>query len=260
MVFGNFTFFRGKNMQNNKIDADDNLESDDAQQLQLPWSLKRIILWIVSFYVISLVVAGLFHLVIIHLNHFNQWGFTSRDLRHITKIYSGLVLIVAFLAFLKWQCKKVNLSIRTIWGAIYHATQVRYILFAFVLGAIKSLLWVGIINSSNPSQYSSDVIFYSYMIVTGLLVPFQEELYFRGMLYRILRKRNDSVISTLISALIFAACHVLGTDITGVLFIFFSGVVTAYLVERTNSLTASFVYHAIGNLVSVVAFQYRGFF
>ncbi len=248
-------------MQDSKIDMDDTLESDDVLQLQLPWSIKRIILWIVSFYVISLVVAGLFHLVIIHLNHFNQWDLTLRDLRHITKIYSGLILIVAFLAFLKWQCNKVNLSIRTIWGAIYHATQLRYILFAFVLGATKSLLWAGIIvNYSNSTQYSSDVIFYGLAVVNGLLVPLQEELYFRGMLYRILRKRNDSVVSTLISALVFAACHVLGTDITGLLFIFLSGVVTAFLLERTNTLTASFIYHSIGNLVSVVVFQYREFF
>ena len=248
-------------MQDSKIDVGTDMELNNAQRLQLPWSIKRIILWIVSFYVISLVVAGLFHLVIIHLNHFNQWDLTLRDLQHITKIYSGLVLIVAFLAFLKWQCKKVNLSIRTIWGAIYQATQVQYILFAFVLGATKSLLWVGIIvNYSNPTQYSSGVIFYGLAAVNGLLVPFQEELYFRGMLYRILRKRNDSVISTLISALIFAACHVLGTDLTDLFFIFFSGIVTAFLLERTNSLTASFVYHAIGNLVSIVAFQYREFF
>lgn len=247
-------------MQDSKIDMDDNLESDDVLQLQLPWSINRLIFWIVSFYVISFVVSGLLHFVIIHLNHFNQWDLTLRDLRHITKLYSGLVLIVAFLAFLKWQCEKVDLSIRTIWGAIYHATQVRYIIFAFVLGATKSLLWAGIIvNSSNPAQYSSDVIFYGLAVVTGLLVPFVEEFYFRGMLYRILRKRNDSVISTLISALIFVACHVLGTDLIGLLFTFFTGVVTAYLVERTNSLTASFVYHAIGNLVSVVVLQYREF-
>lgn len=247
--------------QDSKIDVGDDLESDDSQQLQLPWSIKRIILWMISYMVIVIVVAGLFHLVIVHLNHFNQWDLTLSDLRHITNIYSGLVLIFAFLACLKWQCKKVNLSIRTIWGVIYHATQVRYIIFAFVLGAIKSMLWNGIIvNSSNPPQYSSNVIFYGLVINRCLLVPFQEELYFRGMLYRILRKRNDSVISTLISALIFSACHVLGTDLTGLFFIFFSGVVTAFLVERTNSLTASFIYHTIGNLVSIVVFQYRDFF
>ena len=246
-------------MQDRKIDMDDTLESDDV--LQLPWSIKRVILWGISYMVIVVVVGWLFHLLIIHLNHFNQWDLTFRDLLHITETYPMLVLIFAFLAFLKWQCNKVNLSLRTIWGSIYRVTQVRYIIFAFVLGAIKSLLWAGkIVNFGNPPQYSSAVIVYGQIIVGGLLGPFKEELHFRGVLYRILRKRNDSVISTLISALIFSAFHVLGTDITGLFFIFFTGVVTAFLVERTNSLTASFVFHAIANLVAVVVFQHREFF
>lgn len=248
-------------MQDSKIDMDDTLESDDVLQPQLPWSIKRVILWGISYIVIVIVVGWLFHLVIIHLNHFNQWDLTFRDLRHITQTYPVLVLIFAFLAFLKWQCKKVNLSIRTIWGAIYSVTQIRYIVFAFILGTTKSLLWAGkIVNFGNPPQYSSTVIVYGQIIVGCLLGPFREELYFRGVLYRILRKRNDSVISNLISALIFAAFHILGTDFIGLLFIFLYGVVTAFLVERTDSLTASFVCHAIGNLVATVVFLYREFF
>ena len=249
-------------MQNSKIDVGDDLESDDAQQLQLPWSIKRVILWMMLYVVITTVVSGLFGLMIVHFNHINGWGLTGHDMIHITQTTLLPVAILAFLAFLLWQCKKVDLSIRTIWGAIYHATQVQYIIFALVFSAIISLLEVGIIvNYSNPpSKYSSDVIFCHNLIFRGILGPFQEELYFRGILYRILRKRNDIVISTLISALIFSVCHVWGAGLTGLFFIFFSGVVTAFLVERTNSLTASFVYHAIGNLVLEVVFQYREFF
>ncbi len=181
---------------------------------------------------------------------------------YITQTYSFFVVILAFLAFLLWQCKKVDLSIRTIWGAIYHATQVRYIIFGLILGILMSLLWNWkVVNFDTISpQYSSDAIFYGQIIVIGILVPFQEELCCRGMLYRILRKENDIVISNLISAFIFTAFHILKVDITGLLFVFLYGVVTAFLVERTNSLTASFLCHAIGNLVSVVVIQHREFF
>lgn len=249
-------------MQDSKIDVGDDLESDDAQQLQLPWSIKRVILWMVLYVMITAVVSGLFSLMIVHFDHVNGWDLTGHDMIHITQISLLPVAILAFLAFLFWQCKKVDLSIRTIWGTIYHVTQVQYIIFALVFSAIISLLEVGIIvNSSNSlPKYSSDVIFCCNIIFRCILGPLQEELYFRGILYRILRKRNDIVISTLISALIFSVCHVWGTDLTGLFFIFFSGVVTAFLVERTNSLTASFVYHAIGNLVPEIVFQYREFF
>lgn len=252
-------FTRGKNMQDSKIDVGDDLGSDDAQRLQLPWSIKRVILWLV---VLSIICYGVGVLSAhFNFNHVTGWSLTAQDVAYIVQI-SIFPVILAFLAFLRWQCKKEGLSLKSIWGAIYSATQVRYIIFAFVFGAIVSLLWnLLIVNFGKPSpQYSSSMIFYGWVIVIVLLTPLQEELYFRGLLYRILRKQNDSVISNLISALIFAAFHVWSIDLTGLFFIFFSGMVTAFLLERTNSLTASFVYHAIGNLVSVVVFQYREFF
>lgn len=246
-------------MQDSKIDIDNNLGFDGTQQSQLPWSIKRVILWLVVLYTICYGVGVLS--AHFNFNHVTEWSLTAQDVAYIIQV-SILPVILAFLAFLRWQCKKEGLSLKSIWGSIYSATQVRYIIFAFVFGAIVSFLWnLLIVNFGKPSsQYSSSMIFYVWVIVIVLLTPLQEELYFRGLLYRILRKQNDSVISNLISALIFAAFHVLGTGLISLLFIFFTGVVTAFLVERTNSLTASFVYHAIGNLVSIVVFQYREFF
>ena len=199
-------------MQDSRIDIDDNLE-----QLQLPWSIKRVILWLVVLSMICYGVGMLFaHFNFNHVtfNHVTGWSLTAQDVAYIVQV-SILPVILAYLAFLRWQCKKEGLSFKSIWGLIYSATQVRYIIFAFVFGAIVSLLWNLLsVNFGKPSpQYSSSMIFYVWVIVIVLLIPFQEELYFRGMLYRVLRKQNDSVISTLISALIFAAFHVLGTNL-----------------------------------------------
>ena len=243
-------------MQGSKINVDANLESDDAQQRQLPWSIKKLILWLVLFFLICFVISALSGFLIAYFNQINGWGLKIQDIVLFQQTYLFMILVVISIAFLRWQYKKVDLSIRTIWGS--QATQMRYIIFAFVFGVIVSLLW-NCVKFDNIPAKQPDVIFYGQVIVTGLLVPFQEELYFRGMIYRILRKRNDSVISNLISALIFAAYHVLQVDLIGLFFIFFGGVVTAFLVERTNSLTASFVYHAIANLVPVIVFQYREF-
>ena len=247
-------------MQDSKIDATGNLESDDAQQLQLPWSIKRLILWLVLFTLCSFV--GTFFVGILEgLDDALEWNLiTPQDELLIEHTYLPQIYSLAFLAFLFWQCKKGKLSIRIIWGN--HTTQVRYIIFALISGAIVSLLWNWkIVNFDNISAKLPDAIFYSYMIVTALLIPFVEELYFRGMLYRVLRKRNDSVISNLVSAMIFTAYHIqYWLDVTNLPFIFLYGVVTAHLVERTNSLTASFWMHAIANCVHVVVFQYRELF
>ena len=239
-------------------DDKDALEVDDILQSQLPWSIKRLIFWLVLYLVIGVVGTAPFGFVIAYFNHVNGWGLTVQEIGHIGYILLYPVVILAALAFLRWQCEKVGLSIKAIWGS--RAPQVRYIIFALTLGALLSLLWNWkIVNFDNPPKFSSDMIFYGKMIISSLLTPFLEELYFRGLLYRTLRKQNDSVISNLTSALIFSAMHVLVVDVTGFFFVFLYGVVTASLVERTNSLTASFLLHVIANLVHVVVVQHREF-
>ena len=245
-------------MQNSKIEVGDDLGFDDAQQL--PWSIKRLILWLVLYCVIGFIVIAVFGLLIAHFNHVNGWGLTVQDIVLIGQIYLGLVLILAFLAFLIWQYKKVDLSLRTIWGI--HAPQTQDIIFALTFGFLMSLLWNWkIVNFDNIPAKHPDAIFYSQVIVSGLLIPFQEELYFRGMLYRTLRKCYLKRNAILISAMIFTAYHFqYWLAVTNLPFVFLYGMVTAFLVERTNSLTASFVFHSIANLVAIVVFQYREFF
>lgn len=245
-------------MQDSKIEVGDDSGFDDTQQL--PWSIKKLIMWLVLYCVMGFIVIVVFGLLIAHFNHVNGWGLTVQDIVLIGQTYLGLVLILAFLAFLVWQCKKVDLPLRTIWGS--DASQVQYIIFALTFGVLMSLLWNWkIVNFDNiPAKYS-DAIFYTQVIVNGLLIPFQEELYFRGMLYRTLRKRYLERNAILISALIFTAYHFqYWLAVTNLPFVFLYGVMTAFLVERTNSLTASFVFHSIANLITIVVFQYREFF
>ncbi len=247
-------------MKDSKIDIDNNLGFDGTQRLQLPWSIKRLILWLVLYCVIGFVVIAVFGLLMAHFNHVNRWGLKVQNIVLIGQIYLGLVLILAFLAFLIWQYKKVKLSLRKIWGI--QAPQTQDIVFALILGAFLSLIWNWkIVNFDNiPAKYSG-AIFYNQIIVMGFLIPFQEELYFRGMLYRTLRKRYLERNAVLISAIIFTAYHFqYWLAVTNLPFVFLYGLVTAYLVERTNSLTASFVFHSIANLVAIVVFQYREFF
>lgn len=150
-------------MQDSKIDADGNLESDDTQQSQLPWSIKRLILWLVLFTLFSLAVTSLVG-ILAGLDDALEWDLiTPQDELLIEHAYLPHIPVV-FFAFLFWQCKKVNLTIRTIWGS--HTTQVRYIIFALIFGAIVSLLWNWkIVNFDDIPAKHSDAIFFCRVIV-----------------------------------------------------------------------------------------------
>lgn len=83
----------------------------------------------------------------------------------------------------------------------------------------------------------------------GFAVPMAEELVFRGLLYRWLRRRASVAISALVSALLFGAVHGQLVVVVGG---FVVGVVLALAYERSGSLWPPIVIHAVQNSVSIL--------
>lgn len=85
-------------------------------------------------------------------------------------------------------------------------------------------------------------------ILGGLLLPFAEELFFRGLLYNWLRQHWGATAAILSSAFIFAILHG-DFAIGGAAFIL--GIILAWLYERSQSLWPAFIVHAINNGVKI---------
>jgi membrane protease YdiL (CAAX protease family) len=87
-----------------------------------------------------------------------------------------------------------------------------------------------------------------------LLAPVFEELAFRGLLFGVLRRRFQWMPAACISAGIFALAH--GYGLIGFLSVFWSGLLWAWIYERTGSLLPGMIAHAVNNLLvclSVIA-------
>ncbi len=88
-----------------------------------------------------------------------------------------------------------------------------------------------------------------------LLVPFFEELIFRGILFTTLRTKFNFPLSMVASGLIFALAH--GYGMIAFLTVLWSGLLWAWAYERTGSVIPGMVAHAVNNGVvvySLVAF------
>jgi len=82
------------------------------------------------------------------------------------------------------------------------------------------------------------------IFVGGVVVPFAEELFFRGVLYRWLRGRIGVWGGVLVSAALFGLAHIfLPTAVSA----FVIGLVLAWVYERSESLWVPFVVHALNN-------------
>lgn len=80
-----------------------------------------------------------------------------------------------------------------------------------------------------------------------LLAPVFEELAFRGLLFGVLRRRFQWMPAAAISAGIFALAH--GYGLIGFTSVFWSGLIWAWIYERTGSLLPGMIAHAANNLL-----------
>ncbi len=88
------------------------------------------------------------------------------------------------------------------------------------------------------------------LVMAGVMVPFAEELFFRGALYTWFRQHTSVPVAVLASSLLFALAHF--DTFVVVITAFILGVVNAILFERTRSIWASFAVHAINNSMAFI--------
>ncbi len=87
-------------------------------------------------------------------------------------------------------------------------------------------------------------------VLLVVIVPIGEEVFFRGIVYGGLRTRWGAGAAAVVSAAFFAVAHF---QLVHGLPIFVLGLLLAYLYERTRSLVAAVVTHALNNAVALVA-------
>jgi membrane protease YdiL (CAAX protease family) len=87
------------------------------------------------------------------------------------------------------------------------------------------------------------------LLLVAVVVPFAEELFFRGMLHPLLRARMGPLAAILLNAALFAVAHVVQLLIPG---LFVVGLFLAYLRERSGSLWPCVAFHALQNATALL--------
>ncbi|HUZ78746.1 MAG TPA: CPBP family intramembrane glutamic endopeptidase [Chloroflexota bacterium] len=86
-----------------------------------------------------------------------------------------------------------------------------------------------------------------------VLVPFAEELFFRGYIFRTFLERRGPLWGYLFSAGLFALAH---TNVAALLPIFIIGLLLAWIFQRTGSLLPGMIAHGINNAIAFSVLYY----
>ena len=88
------------------------------------------------------------------------------------------------------------------------------------------------------------------VVIVALIVPFYEEIIFRGVILSSTEKHLGFKRANIIQACLFAAVHF---SLNLFVFYFIFGFITGYAVKRTNGLFTGIVFHAVNNFAAVLA-------
>ena len=131
----------------------------------------------------------------------------------------------------------------------------KYLLF----GAIMSIITIGVDyllvkylghNAANQTEIVSMLKKSPIIMILGtvIFVPFAEEL-----IYRFPYRKSNKVISLIISSLVFAGAHMVGTDeIIFIIPYLLLSFTIGYTYFKTDNIYMSYFVHAINNLINVL--------
>ena len=164
------------------------------------------------------------------------------------------IISVAVMPFFLWffnRDKKDHCSYAPVPAANYGYIVILGIGMCLAVNNIITMLnlqrFFGGYQQVAESLYRNNLVF--ELIAMGLIIPFTEELLFRGLCFLRLRERLPFWLAAFFSALLFGVYH--GNALQGI-YAFCLGLAMSYVYERYRSLMAPYVFHGTANLLSVL--------
>lgn len=126
------------------------------------------------------------------------------------------------------------------------------------MGGELSNLLSKLIGGESGSLSSNEIIsdknwinILNFKIVIALLVPFAEEVLFRGFLFKYIRQEKSFLFSAILSSLLFSLIHF---DLSSLPFTFLLGFTAAFTYEKGGSLFYPILIHMGVNNIASTAF------
>jgi membrane protease YdiL (CAAX protease family) len=172
-----------------------------------------------------------------------------------TGIYLAVIAGIYFFAARRagWAA----LGLRAAHWSSYILVLPLFMLEIFALAAVNTLVGRLVGGFENPQidaitggQALSGGDLALLLVLVAGLVPFAEELFFRGMLYPLLHRRFGALVAVILNAAIFAGVHFIPILLPGLLII---GLCLAFLRERSGSIWPGVCLHALQNGMVIIA-------
>ncbi len=222
-------------------------EEEEANKREVPWSVKRawqgVLGVIVIFFVFAIIISAF------------QATLPSPLLLGVLSalLYGAIFMLVYYLSGRRIDALGFN--------PFPFLRAAGYSILFFVGIIIFEAIWVSFLrvvgimppDSATPivEMYGSTALaLVVIFILTVLIAPFVEEIFFRSFLYQAFRKRYGITVGILISAVIFGLFHFSFLTVLPVFILI--GIFLGYIFEKFHSVYPAIMLHALNNFVFFV--------
>jgi membrane protease YdiL (CAAX protease family) len=126
-----------------------------------------------------------------------------------------------------------------------------YYFTVIITGYFKTILPYNNYASEESTKFTTIQYKLIYLLITGILSPLCEEIFFRGYCYGYTRQHLGILFSMLINIAIFAILHPIPAFIPSLIF---ASVVFCYSFEWTHSVLYPFIIHATYNCINILQY------
>ena len=227
-----------------------------------PWSVPTLLIWSIGWIVLHNIVSFMCGAASSLANIWFGLGLNIGELLFIGILFARFVSVGMLLVFIVYQLRRTSSSLSDVW--ISYRVKPSFISIVPWLGALLMLLWAVTARAITGQFFSPPASHIQLdwhlglgatLLVNALLLGVVEEIFYRGLIYRGLRKRISPGLAMLYSTILFAASHTdLRTDPVGIMFVFIFGLGAAALFDRTRSLNSCIFFHISFNATGTMVY------
>lgn len=230
------------------------------EQPALGFGWKELLLSLLVFVVGSAVVIVLANIAALVLNLQPGEGLLT-PLAYVTAIGFYIALFLGIYLFGVRRAGWAALGVRGTHWSYMAIVPFLFIIGITAIGMINLLLMQVVGEFENPQvasisggeQMSLAELIAGLLLIAGL-VPVVEELFFRGMLYPLVRRHLPVLLAIVINAAIFAGVHLILFLIPS---LFVVGLILAFLRAQSGSIWPGVFYHMLQNTLGMVLIYMR---
>ncbi len=236
-------------------------------QLGGDWTLRHF--WLISFlYLLTLFIIILVFNYQEELNYYFDILEYLDDFTEVTDLvsanaqllFSGLLLLSTLVLLNKKRLRFVFTNTNTIRQTI--GLSILFIVFNAILIRILGTFidltegaeFITTLSAKEEIQaLLREYGFYITVLVVAVIVPFYEEIIFRGIILTATHKHLGFKMANTIQACLFALIHF---NLSLFIYYFIFGLVTGYFVKRSQGLTTGIVFHMVNNFIVTFSLYY----